>query len=228
MSNHHKYLAVIPCHDEAATIGRVVSQTLRAVDTVIVVNDGSTDRTADLAREAGAEVLSLPRSGKGAALRAGLDHALSAGATHALCLDGDGQHLPNEAARLLSASNDDRVMVIGNRMRQSSRMPLIRRWTNRTMSRVLSLLTGATLKDSQCGFRVVPLIPEFLASLQSRHFEIESELILRAVQFGLGIRFVDISCVYHQQRSHIHSVSDTLRWLLWLWESTPDRVHHKP
>src|SRR5690242_13570619 len=96
-------IALIPAHDEAPRIGPVVAGA-RATIPVLVIDDGSSDATAEVAAEAGAEVLvQRPNQGKGAALRAGFRHALDAGMDAAVTLDGDGQHDPAEIPNLLGA-----------------------------------------------------------------------------------------------------------------------------
>src|SRR5690348_9139729 len=88
---------IIPCLNEAATIGSLVRAVRQSIPTVIVVDDGSTDSTASLAEEAGAEVIRQTQtSGKGAALNAGWRRALERGFQWALTMDGDGQHSPGD------------------------------------------------------------------------------------------------------------------------------------
>ena len=97
--------AVIPAFNEADSIASVVEGVRAFAAAITVVDDGSSDGTAALALAAGAHVITLPvNSGKGMAIRAGIDHALSTDCTHVLFLDGDGQHLPDEAVRLIETA----------------------------------------------------------------------------------------------------------------------------
>ncbi len=95
-----KTCALIPAYNEASHIGQVVSGARAHVDSVVVIDDGSTDETAELARRAGAVCLrNAANRGKGSVLRTGMKHAISEGFTHAVTLDGDGQHLPGRYFR---------------------------------------------------------------------------------------------------------------------------------
>ncbi len=130
-------LAFITARNEAATIGAVVRGCRTAGFAVTVIDDASTDATASLARQAGAGVLTPcgPHHGKTAALRHAL-LAAPAGIEWFFFLDGDGQHDPADLARFWAA-REDADLIVGNRLPDAARMPLLRRWTNRAMSAVL-------------------------------------------------------------------------------------------
>ena len=211
--------AVIPCRNEQATIGSLVRGVIGRLPTVFVVNDASIDDTAHQARQAGATVLdNLGGPGKGAALQTGWACAGKHGFRWAISMDGDGQHSPADIPLFLEcAERELAALVCGNRMSQASLMPLLRRWVNRWMSRRLSILTGQSLPDSQCGFRLMDLDHwARLPALEARHFEIESEVLVRFAQARLPIRFVPIPAVYQDEQSKIHPWNDTLRWFRWL------------
>lgn len=210
-------LVLIPCRDEAATIGAIVREVLVCLPQVLVLDDGSRDGTGVAAREAGAEVLRLAGSGKGLALRAGMDVALGRGFSWVLTLDGDGQHLPAEIPRLLDCQRETRAdLVIGNRMAGAGAMPALRRRVNRLMSALISGLCGEAIPDSQCGFRLVRLDRQMLASLRAEHFEIESDLLMAAARADWRVAHTRVSTVYHGGGSHIRPMMDTVRWLGWL------------
>lgn len=211
-------LAVIPCRNEQATIGSLVRAVTERLPTVFVVDDASTDDTIAQARNAGAVVLDNPAGpGKGAALQIGWTRARKYGFQWAISMDGDGQHSPEDIPAFLAcAERESAALVCGNRMCLAGRMPLVRRWVNRWMSRRLSRLTGQALPDSQCGFRLMDLEHwARLPPLETRHFEIESEVLVRFAQARLPIRFVPIAAVYQHEQSKIHPWKDTLRWLRW-------------
>lgn len=209
--------AVIPCLNEAAAIGPIVHAVSRYVPAIFVVNDGSVDGTAWIAKEAGAIVLNHETTfGKGRALKTGWNHAHQKGFRWALTLDGDGQHSPEDipsffhCARVSSAS-----LLVGNRMEQASRIPFVRRWVNRWMSWQISALAGRALPDSQCGFRLMNLMDWAHLHIQASHFEIESEVLFSFARAGLGIEFLPIHVIYKEERSKIHPWRDTRRWLRW-------------
>lgn len=209
--------AVIPCLNEQAAIGPLVQAVREQLPTVFVIDDGSTDATAAQARASGAIVIEHAAScGKGAALQVGWSQAHRLGYRWALTMDGDGQHSPGDIPLFLQcAERTSAALICGNRMGQSSHMPLIRRWVNRWMSRRLSDLTGQSLPDSQCGFRLMNLEQWSSLPIRARHYEIESEVLHRFAKAGLLIQFVPIQTVYQHEQSKIHPWTDTLRWLRW-------------
>lgn len=209
--------AVIPCLNEQPTVGLVVQGVRRYLPHVLVVDDGSTDKTADAARRAGATVLAQPVSaGKGAALQSGWSWALAKGFSWAVCLDGDGQHSPDDIPKFFAgAEHTSASLVVGNRMQDTARMPAVRRCVNRLMSWQLSILSGQSLPDSQCGFRLINLRHWAPLPIEGCHFEIESEVLFQFARAGLKIEFVPIQVIYKQEQSKIHPWKDTVRWLKW-------------
>ena len=225
-----KCAAVIPCHNEGASIGAVVAGVRRHLPAVIVVDDGSSDGTAAAAASAGAEVIRLAHnSGKGAALRAGWERARDHGFTWALNLDGDGQHAPEDIPVFLECSERTRAaMIVGNRMDRAARMPWLRRQVNRWMTRRLSRLTGTPLADSQCGFRLLNLDIAVRLPLQTDHFEIESEMLATLVAAGCRVEFVPIQVIYKSAASKIHPCADGWRWVRWWFSQPPPRATEIP
>jgi glycosyltransferase involved in cell wall biosynthesis len=209
--------AVIPCLDEEKAIGPLVASVRRQLPKTYVVDDGSADATSAQAGKAGAVVLRHAATlGKGAALQTGWARACEDGYRWVLMMDGDGQHSPDDIPSFFQcAERTSASLVVGNRMDQASRIPWLRRWVNRWMSWQLSKLTGRTLLDSQCGFRLMNVEILMRLPISSKHFEIESEMLLRFAQAGLAIAFVPIQVVYKQERSKIHPWRDTVRWFRW-------------
>lgn len=199
---------------------------LRAyVSRIVVVDDGSTDLTADIAAGAGAEIVRHTMNlGKGAALRTGLSAAIEAGAQWAVLLDGDGQHLPQDIPALLACARATGApLVVGNRMHNQRAIPWLRRHANRGMSRALSRRLGRHLPDTQCGFRWVDLSVWQTLPIRSCHFEIESAMLAAFIRAGHRVEFVPIQVVGRGPRSRIRPLRDTLRWLKW-WASLPGPV----
>jgi glycosyltransferase involved in cell wall biosynthesis len=208
---------VIPCFNEARTIASLVATVSQYFSSVIVVDDGSTDGSLDLASGAGAVVASHRRNlGKGATLRTGLSLALKQGFEWALTLDGDGQHAPEDLPLLLQcAGQTGASLVIGNRMHNARAIPWLRRKVNRWMSRKLSQLAGRFLPDTQCGLRLIHLATWSALPLKTERFEVESETLMAFLAAGCQVEFVPIQVIRSGRRSRIHPVADTLRW--WKW-----------
>jgi glycosyltransferase involved in cell wall biosynthesis len=209
--------AVIPCLNEEATIAQVVSGVIRHVQTAIVIDDGSNDRTASLAKDAGAHLVSHERNfGKGTALRTGWRYAKERGFRWVITLDGDGQHAPVDIPLFFEcAQRTSAQLVAGNRMQNQAEMPRLRRVVNRWMSRRLSTAAGQYFPDSQCGFRLIQLDALMALSITTSHFEIESEVLLGFARGGCVIQFVPIRVIYKDEQSKIHPWRDTLRWVRW-------------
>jgi glycosyltransferase involved in cell wall biosynthesis len=210
-------VAVIPCFNEAASIGALVARVQRHLPAVLVVDDGSTDDTVECARQAGAKVLrQSANAGKGAALQAGWRRARERGFTWVLMLDGDGQHAPEDIPRLFArAEEGGSRLVIGNRMDHSAAMPWLRRQVNRWMSRRISRLTGVELPDSQCGFRLAHLATLCDLPIRASRFEIESAMLVAFCRAGCRVDFVNVQTIYQRERSRINPLTDTVRWLRW-------------
>jgi glycosyltransferase involved in cell wall biosynthesis len=184
---------------------------------VLVVDDGSTDETALLAKSAGATVIRHERNcGKGAALRSGLSQLFKQGFEWAVTLDGDGQHAPEDLTELLRcAERTGALLVIGNRMDNARALPWLRRQVNRWMSRKLSRLAGRHLPDTQCGLRLIHLGTWAALPLKTERFEVESETLMAFLAAGGRVEFVPIHVMRSSRSSHIHPVTDSLRWLRW-------------
>jgi glycosyltransferase involved in cell wall biosynthesis len=206
--------AIIPAFNEATSIGAVVEGIRTTVAQVVVVDDGSNDGTAERARLAGAVVLRHEtNAGKGRAVRTGLEHVLSSGGfTHVLLLDGDMQHLPNEAARLLETAGETGAdVVLGERRFFRTMMPASRYHANRLGSRVLSWFVGVPLQDTQCGFRVFRVEALRGLRLNASGYEIETEMLVKIRRRGGRLASVPITAVYAGQRSKLRPVRDTTR-----------------
>jgi glycosyltransferase involved in cell wall biosynthesis len=219
--------AVIPCFNEAADIREVIAGVKIFLPNVIVVDDGSTDATARLAKSSGAKILSLKKnSGKGAALRAGWKLARELNFDWILMLDGDGQHAADDIPKFFeSVEKTNAALVVGNRMENPTAMPWLRRRVNQFMSKRISRLAGAQLPDSQCGFRLAHLKTLLELPFRANHFEIESEMLVAFLAAGNKIRFVPVQTIYKNAASKIRPLPDTWRWLRWqlAQRATPPR-----
>lgn len=209
-----KVAVVIPAFREERHVGGVVRAVRAEGFDAVVVDDGSDDRTADAAGEAGAMVIRHDRNqGKGIALQHGFDYARAHGFEAAVTLDADGQHRPEEIRRFVEAyARGDAPVLIGNRMADTTTMPLIRRWTNRFMSWLLSRMMGQSVPDTQCGFRLYRLDAIPPVGGGAERFAAESEILLEIARRGVRIGSVPISTVYGEERSKVNPLTDTIRF----------------
>ncbi len=211
--NRKDLSVVVPAYQCERTVGEVVQGVLRHVESVVVVDDGSRDRTGEVARAAGAEVLTLERNrGKGYALRAGIERALAAGAEALLLLDADGQHDPADLPSFLAAWDARRPdLIIGVRLEDRRDIPPARFWTNYIGSRILSWMSGFELLDSQSGYRLISAALARRMPLRSDGYAIESEMLIRAARLGARLEHVRVRTIYNDGGSHFRPVFDTFR-----------------
>jgi len=202
---------VIPAFNEEETIVRVVCETKRYVDHVIVVDDGSADETFVEAQEAGALVLAHRKNrGKGEALRTGFKRALELGADVIVTLDADAQHDPNEIPKLLLPITEARAdVVVGSRVKQS--MPWIRRLSNALATMCLRFL-GLKLLDTQCGFRAWTSKALETVQTQAPRYVAESAMLVQAHKKGFRIVGVPITTI-NAAKSSINPLRDTVQFL---------------
>jgi glycosyltransferase involved in cell wall biosynthesis len=202
-------LVLIPARNEAPTIAPIVHGCRDAGFNVLVIDDGSRDPTALLARRAGAEVLTItgPCHGKTVALREALAR-LPAAVEWIFLLDGDGQHDPADLERFWTA-RAQADLIVGNRLPHAACMPLLRRWTNRAMS---SLLRRSRILDSQCGFRLIrrTWLGDWLPL--GHHFQFETEIALLAATRPCRVLNLPIAAVYASEQSKINPWRDSLNF----------------
>ena len=207
-------VAVIPAYQCAVTIGEVVAGVLRYLARVVVVDDGSTDGTGEVAAGAGATVIRNPRNrGKGHALRRGFAAVLTGPRPAAVAmLDGDGQHDPNDLPVLLAAWDEGAYdLIVGGRLKDRALIPPHRYWTNTIGTRLLSIVTGVALEDSQSGYRLIAASLLERLDLRSDGYAIESEMLIKAARRDARLGQVRIRTIYHDRvPSFYRPVRDTV------------------
>jgi glycosyltransferase involved in cell wall biosynthesis len=203
----------IPAYQAAPSIGGVVRGALDILAEVLVVDDGSTDATAEEARRAGARVITLPANqGKGCALRAAFADLFARGYDGVVTLDADGQHLPEEIPKLLAAA-ESADLVLGIRDHLFSEMSPVRRASNRLSSKAISFAAGQKLTDIQTGFRVYAKRLVETVGFPEARFEAESAVVVRAARAGFRVVTVPVRLGFADGRttSHYRPLLDSLR-----------------
>ena len=187
---------IIPALNEEATIAAVVQDARDHLDSdVLVIDDGSSDATAEIANEAGATVVRLPYNlGVGGALRTGLNYAARHGYNRVVQLDGDGQHYAREAKRILDVLEDGHDLVIGSRFAAGYELGCTRRFTMKLLSGVVSRRLGTKITDTTSGFRAMgpAAIELFSRHYPSDYLSDTVEALLMAGNARLGVAEVDV------------------------------------
>ena len=197
----HKRIALIPAYNEARFIGSVVLQTLSYVDEVVVIDDGSTDETAEVASAAGACVLSMVQNmGKAKALSQGIEYVQELRPTAVVMIDGDGQHNPSQIPSLLAPIEANKAdMVIGSRfVGIESYIPKWRIVGQHALTIATNVASGTQTTDSQSGFRAFAshVLPQL--DFRAKGFSVESEMQFMAREHQWRVAEVPISVVYEE------------------------------
>ena len=214
-----RIVALIPAYNAAHLLGPVVAGARRHLP-VIVVDDGSSDSTADTAERAGATVLAqAPNQGKGAALQRGYRWALEQGCEAVLTLDADGQHDPAEIPAFLSHYDTTRAdLIIG--ARDFDDMPFIRKLSNTVGTLAFSWAMRRPIRDNQSGYRLVSrrLVADTLDSEESG-FELEVEQIVICRERGYVLEWVPIRTIYAGEGSHIRPLRHVVHFFRVVFET---------
>jgi glycosyltransferase involved in cell wall biosynthesis len=212
--------AIIPAHNEAATIGQVVEGLKPfSLQRILVVDDASEDATGEIARRAGAEVLRLEPGqggGKGQVMHAGLQQIQADVFDYYLFLDGDGQHDPADLQRFLDRLESEPGLdfLVGSRKQDSARIPKERWRTNAIGTWTLGRIAGMKWEDSQSGFRMVKKKILDRMEVRGQGFTFEMETAMKAAHHRIRWAHVPIKAIYHEVGggSHFRGAMDT--WLI--------------
>ncbi|MBI4552633.1 MAG: glycosyltransferase family 2 protein [Candidatus Latescibacteria bacterium] len=214
---------VVPAYNAASTLPRLLAEAGQFVEPrdLLVVDDGSTDRTAAVCHAAGVEIQRHPcNRGKGAALQTGFRWAIQRGYPAVITLDADGQHDCRDIPRFIDAAVSEQAdLVIGSRMDRPDGMPWARQLSNRLTSRIISWRVGQRIRDSQSGYRLIRTTVLQTVPLVTSRFQTESELLIKAALRGYRIRAIPIRSVYVSPASAIRPVIDTWRFVILLTRS---------
>ena len=201
--------ACIPAYNEENNIKEVVTKSLPHVDRVIVCDDGSTDNTAQVAKEAGAVVICKENGGYGSAITCLFDYARKENAQIMITLDGDGQHDPNQIPILVDAIGEHGVdVVIGSRfLDDTTKAPGYRKTGIKVITSALNYGTNFKVSDSQSGFRAYSKNAIDAIHPTEEGMSVSTEILMKISNKGLSVAEVPITVSYEGDTSEQHSVT---------------------
>ncbi len=202
-----KIIVGMPAYNEEKYIGSVILQAQQFGDEVIVVDDGSIDRTAKIARLAGATVIQHAKNeGYGAAIQDILAEAKKRSPDILVILDADSQHNPEEIPSLIKPISEGFDVVIGSRKIRSSDIPRFRHMGQRVLSYLTNILSGGKLSDTESGFRAYSRKAIDTLELKEKGMAISAETISVATTKGLKVTEAPISAIYTKDGSTMNPV----------------------
>jgi len=211
-----KTLVIIPAYNEEATIGILLDELMRYIkkEDILVIDDGSYDRTYDITKKKGVRILKNRKNlGKGMSQRIGYLYAIVNSYDAVITMDADLQHNPEDIERLLKYPLNSNEIIIGSRFTELYKMPKDRYLSNRLTTLSLSVLLKKRLEDTQCGYRRIPVSILRSIQLETSRYQTESELLVKAVIKGAKLRYVPIQAIYGDEGSSINRFIDTMRFL---------------
>lgn len=223
-----KIVILIPAYNEEKYIKSVINNCLKYDLDIIIVNDGSDDNTLKIVRSipkpenANIIIISHPvNKGKGQALKTGFEYILKNNYSGVITLDADGQHDTGEINKFLKILNKEKPdLIIGNRLGDTVKMPFIRLATNVFTSWIISNIAGSKVRDVQCGFRYISSRVLNNIRLETKNFDTEPEIILKAGWLNYKIQNLPIKTIYHKDFvSYVNPVKDTIKFFRLVFNS---------
>ena len=239
--------AIVPTYNNANTLEKVLTDVAQYIQHIIVVNDGSTDRTKSQlsvlqqhSSSASLDVIHFPvNKGKGIALRKGFERAVAAGFRYAITIDSDGQHFADDIPTFIEMIQEyPDSLIVGARNMQQEGVPGKSSFGNRFSNFWYRVETGIRLPDTQSGFRLYPV--ERLRNMRffTRRYEFEIEVLVRAAWRGCHIRWTPVQVCYAPEESrvsHFRPVLDFARisllntvlvFIAFLWIKPRDMIRN--
>jgi glycosyltransferase involved in cell wall biosynthesis len=211
-----KVICILPAFNEESTISKIAQEAGKYTDEVIVVDDGSTDRTVEMTIKSDVIMVRHQKNrGKGAALRTGFKEALNRGADVLVTLDTDGEHDPKDIQSLVEPIKSGRAdLVVGSRLQgQEGRSPLMRKISRRMTTLALKTLFGVRLTDTQSGFRGLSRKAAETIDFESDSFVAESEMLIDAARKGLRISELPITYIHVGGKFPVLKETSLFIWL---------------
>ena len=211
-----RVLLVIPTYNNATTIANVITKSIKTGNDILLVDDGSTDETKTI-------IFSFPiykithtqNMGKGSAILAAIKWASNNNYTHIITIDADNQHDPSEVTKFISKIKEKPLaIIVGTRNFSNAEVPRKSRFGRKFSNFWLKTACGTTIHDSQSGFRAYPVEAILKLKLSETRYNLEIEILAKAVWAGLLLDSVDISVHYSdatKQASHFDPLRDNIR-----------------
>lgn len=208
-----KICVIIPVYNEEGHLDMLLAGLRPLGLDVVVVDDGSDDGSAAVGKKNGVTVLLHAKNmGKGAAVKTGFDYFKKGDWDAALIMDGDGQHAAEDVQNFIKRY-DSADILVGNRMGDARKMPLVRYVTNVVMSKIISFFAGQRIADTQCGFKLIKRDVILNLKLDTANFEFDSEILLDAAARRYTIASVPVKTIYGTERSKIRPIRDTILFI---------------
>lgn len=209
---------LIPAYNAASSLQNLLKRVNIYVplDRIVVVDDGSIDNTGLICREHRIVYLFHPQNmGKGASLSTGFNYLLEQNVNWIITMDADGQHSPDDLSKFIEVVQNypDIGICIGTREMRLGIMPFERILSNRITSAILSILCKNKIEDSQSGYRIYSSELLKKIEIEYKRFEMETEIIMKAIFLGFPVTFIKIKTLYFKGSSHISHFIDTIRWI---------------
>jgi glycosyltransferase involved in cell wall biosynthesis len=212
-----KYIIIIPSYNEEKAIESVVKESLNYSD-VLVIDDGSSDLTSELAKNAGAQIIKHEENrGKGAAIKTGLKYAIDNGYNAMVLLDGDGQHDPRFIPSLINEIKYAHMVICSRFMQGPPQgMAIQRKLSNHLTTSILRFITGYPITDSQCGFRIISEHAAlFFLDLPQNGYEYESEILYQSSLNNFQVKEMPIPSSYKGEKSYITGIK-ILKYIIYI------------
>ncbi len=213
-----KIVAIIPAYNEERTISEVIKSTKKYVDEVIVIDDGSKDKTSEMSKFANFVATHPINMGKGVALKTGFEAAIKRGADIIITLDADGQHDPNDIPKLINILTKEKAdIVIGSR-KLNEKMPLIFKFGNWFLNKLFTFLFKQAIADTQSGFRAFRANIYDKIKWTTSTYAVETEMLANAGKKKLICKETPIETLYldkYKGTTIFDGISIFFRMLSW-------------
>ena len=207
---------IVPVYNVGERLTKLISELVHYIpkEQIFIINDGSTDGCTAVCRQSGYTVYDHQENrGKGQALKSGFQLAIKADMDSVITMDGDGQHDPCYIPEFLNiARKTNADLVLGLRAFRLGIMPVDRIFSNYISSLITSIAAGKRILDSQNGYRFIRTDVLKSINLKTRHYEFETEILIRAARKKYSITYCPISLIYNGSTSHIHRLKDIGRF----------------